>query len=145
MSESEKQERSEKTSEYINELLKRKEMTVSKMIRDQLDELIRSLRDLRDTQALFDSGEKELIRLQERYMPYFFDILDQYIAMEVSANYDALQRNRKQLQNTISSMNDAVRYVIRLLPMDEIDEANAKAKAEQMRHLLEEQHRNMVK
>ena len=97
-------------------------------IRVLLEEMKRNLADLRDTQYLFDSGEKELIRLYERYMPYFMDILKQYASLVVSGNYDAIQKSRSQLEQTLIMMNETIRSVARILPQDEIDEANARAR-----------------
>ena len=101
--------------------------------------------DLRDVQYLFDSGEKELIRLYERYMPYLLDILHQYQALEESGNYEAIQKSRTQLEKTLETMNDTIRTVSKILPQDEIDEANARARAEELRRLLEEQRSSVLK
>ena len=114
-------------------------------IRVLLEEMKRNLADLRDTQYLFDSGEKELIRLYERYMPYFMDILKQYASLEVSGNYDAIQKSRSQLEQTLIMMNETIRSVVRILPQDEIDEANARARAEELQRMLEEQRRSVLK
>ena len=104
-----------------------------------------ALRDLRDTQYLFDSGEKELIRLYDRYLPYFLTILDNYISLQESGNYEAISSNTERLITTVSEMVSAIRAVIRILPQDEIDEANARAKAEELRAMLEEQRNNVLK
>lgn len=114
-------------------------------IRVLLEEMKRNLADLRDTQYLFDSGEKELIRLYDRYMPYFMDILKQYASLEVSGNYDAIQKSRSQLEQTLIMMNETIRSVARILPQDEIDEANARARAEELQRMLEEQRRSVLK
>ena len=117
----------------------------SEKIRSLLAETRRNLEDLRDVQYLFDSGEKELIRLYERYMPYLLDILHQYQALEESGNYEAIQKSRIQLEKTLETMNDTIRTVSKILPQDEIDEANARARAEELRRLLEEQRGSVLK
>jgi hypothetical protein len=42
-------------------------------------------------------------------------------------------------------MSSMIRYLTKTIPQDEIDEANAKAKAEELRARLEEQRNNMIK
>ena len=117
----------------------------SEKIRSLLAETRRNLENLRDVQYLFDSGEKELIRLYERYMPYLLDILHQYQALEESGNYEAIQKSRTQLEKTLETMHDTIRTVSKILPQDEIDEANARARAEELRRLLEEQRSSVLK
>ena len=114
-------------------------------IRSLLSETRRAVEELRDAQYLFDSGEKELIRLYERYLPYLLDILKQYQALEVSGNYEAILKSRTQLEKTLAQMNDTIKTVTKILPQDEIDEANARAKAEELRRLLEEQRNSVIK
>ena len=104
-----------------------------------------ALRDLRDTQYLFDSGEKELVRLYERYLPYYLDILNQFVSLQNSANFEAIRSNEKQLQETMKRMTVLIRSIIKILPQDEIDAANAAAKAEEELRKLEEQRNNVVK
>jgi len=117
----------------------------SESIRSLLSETRRAVEELRDAQYLFDSGEKELIRLYERYLPYLLDILKQYQALEVSGNYEAILKSRNQLEKTLAQMNDTIKTVTKILPQDEIDEANARAKAEELRRLLEEQRNSVIK
>ena len=109
------------------------------------DDVYHALRDLRDTQYLFDSGEKDLVRFYERYLPYYLDILRQFVSIQDSANYEAIQMNEAQLLKTMRQMTAMIRSLTKTLPQDEIDEANAKAKAEELRAGLEEQRNNMLK
>ena len=74
-----KEERIEHAGMLIREIDQIGSSIRHESIRTRLEEMKRNLADLRDTQYLFDSGEKELIRLYERYMPYFMDILKQYV------------------------------------------------------------------
>jgi len=145
MSEQEKNERMVRMSRFIAELSDKRDTVSSGLIRKSLDHLIRQMQDLRDTMLLFDSGEKELIRLQERYLPYLFEILEQYVRLEESANYEAIVRNESQLADTLKKMSETVRSVREILPLDEIEEANARAKAEQLKELLVTQCRSMLK
>ena len=145
MSEQEKNERMVRMSRFIAELSDKRDTVSSGLIRKSLDHLIRQMQDLRDMMLLFDSGEKELIRLQERYLPYLFEILEQYVRLEESANYEAIVRNESQLADTLKKMSETVRSVREILPLDEIEEANARAKAEQLKELLVTQCRSMLK
>ena len=129
----------------LKELEDMKASIRSESIRSLLSETRRAVEELRDAQYLFDSGEKELIRLYERYLPYLLDILKQYQALEVSGNYEAILKSRSQLEKTLAQMNDTIKTVTKILPQDEIDEANARAKAEELRRLLEEQRNSVIK
>ena len=129
----------------LKELEDMKASIRSESIRSLLSETRRAVEELRDAQYLFDSGEKELIRLYERYLPYLLDILKQYQALEVSGNYEAILKSRNQLEKTLAQMNDTIKTVTKILPQDEIDEANARAKAEELRRLLEEQRNSVIK
>ena len=129
----------------LKELEDMKASIRSESIRSLLSETRRAVEELRDAQYLFDSGEKELIRLYERYLPYLLDILKQYQALEVSGNYEAILKSRTQLEKTLVQMNDTIKTVTKILPQDEIDEANARAKAEELRRRLEEQRNSVIK
>lgn len=127
------------TMEGYNSQLRKKELS------EAADDVFHALRDLCDTQYLFDSGEKELVRFYERYLPYYLDILRQYVSLQDSANFEAIQANEAQLIKTMRQMSSMIRYLTKAIPQDEIDEANAKAKAEELRARLEEQRNNMLK
>ena len=127
------------TMEGYNSQLRNKELS------EAADDVFLALCDLRDTQYLFDSGEKELVRFYERYLPYYLDILRQYVSLQDSANFEAIQANEAQLIKTMRQMSSMIRYLTKAIPQDEIDEANAKAKAEELRARLEEQRNNMLK
>ena len=127
------------TMEGYNSQLRNKELA------EAAGDVHHALRDLRDTQYLFDSGEKELVRFYERYLPYYLDILRQYVSLQDSANFDAIQTNEAQLIKTMRQMSSMIRYLTKTIPQDEIDEANARAKAEELRAGLEEQRNNMLK
>ena len=140
-----KEDRILHAGKLLKELEDMKVSIRSESIRSLLSETRRAVEELRDAQYLFDSGEKELIRLYERYLPYLLDILKQYQALEVSGNYEAILKSRNQLEKTLAQMNDTIKTVTKILPQDEIDEANARAKAEELRRLLEEQRNSVIK
>ncbi|MBR3203371.1 MAG: hypothetical protein IKF60_07285 [Solobacterium sp.] len=140
-----KEDRILHAGKLLKELEDMKASIRSESIRSLLSETRRAVEELRDAQYLFDSGEKELIRLYERYLPYLLDILKQYQALEVSGNYEAILKSRSQLEKTLAQMNDTIKTVTKILPQDEIDEANARAKAEELRRLLEEQRNSVIK
>lgn len=140
-----KEDRILHAGKLLKELEDMKASIRSESIRSLLSETRRAIEELRDAQYLFDSGEKELIRLYERYLPYLLDILKQYQALEVSGNYEAILKSRSQLEKTLAQMNDTIKTVTKILPQDEIDEANARAKAEELRRLLEEQRNSVIK
>ena len=140
-----KEDRILHAGKLLKELEDMKASIRSESIRSLLSETRRAVEELRDAQYLFDSGEKELIRLYERYLPYLLDILKQYQALEVSGNYEAILKSRSQLEKTLAQMNETIKTVTKILPQDEIDEANARAKAEELRRLLEEQRNSVIK
>ena len=140
-----KEDRILHAGKLLKELEDMKASIRSESIRSLLSETRRAVEELRDAQYLFDSGEKELIRLYERYLPYLLDILKQYQALEVSGNYEAILKSRSQLEKTLAQMNDTIKTVTKILPQDEIDEANARGKAEELRRLFEEQRNSVIK
>ena len=139
-----KETRIASANEYIRRLNEAALRIRYEPVRSLLKETASAIGNLRDAQYLFDSGEKELLRLYERYLPYLMEIVSEYTRLEESGNYDALMKNREKLMKTIRAMNDTVRSITKLLPQDEIDEANARQKAEELRRQLEEQHRSML-
>ena len=140
-----KEERIESAGKAMREIADFRSQVRNRELAAAADDVYLALRDLRDTQYLFDSGEKDLLRLYERYLPYFLDILRQFISLQDSANYSAIRQNEQQLLKTMNQITSMIRNVAKLLPEDEINEANAKAKAEELQRRLEEQRNNMIK
>ncbi len=138
MSELDKQDRIEQARKYLKELTDSRENIRDDEIRDKVAELIRSLRNLRDSQYLFDSGERQLVQLYARYLPYLIQILDEYIRIENSGNYEAVRKARSQLSKTLTLLNSTIREIEHILPQDEMDNANAQAKADQIKKILDE-------
>jgi hypothetical protein len=106
-------------------------------LRDQLARLVRDLRELRDTEYYFESGERDLDRLYNRYLPYLKVIFNEYAAMQESNDYEKIQRLAVRLRPMLENVDTAVREITKILPQDEIDEAEARAKAEKIKAELD--------
>lgn len=107
-------------------------------IRNRLSLLLRDLRNLRDTEYYFESGERELDRLYERYLPYLRTILHEYLIMQESNDYEKIQMLVIRLRRMLENVDEAVKEINTVLPQDEIDEAQAEAYAARMKKLLDE-------
>lgn len=107
-------------------------------IHEELEETIRSLRDLRDTEYYFESGEKELDQLYDRYLPYLNEILEKYLNLETSWNAAELKKVRFKLIRMMRKMRETMKEIQRILPEDEISEASAMAKAKKKKEELEQ-------
>lgn len=136
VSEDLKQERIDAANTFIQKFSSYGEKIRNSEIRSLLEQTSRNIRDLRDVQYLFDSGEKQLVTLYTRYLPYLATILEEYVLIENSGNYDASVKGAHKLSDTLTLLNRTIREITRLLPEDEIDEANAQAKAEKIKEML---------
>ncbi len=105
-------------------------------IRQKMEDMIRSLRDLRDLQYWFDSGEKELDRFYDRYLPFLNMIIENYLKLETSWNFNELKKVKEKLLRTLDQVIDVTKQVMTILPMDEISDANADIKAKQAKEEL---------
>ncbi|MCH4013175.1 MAG: hypothetical protein LKE64_02405 [Solobacterium sp.] len=103
-----------------------------------LEKLIRDLRNLRDTEYYFESGEKQLKSLYERYLPYLKVILNEYRSMQETNDYEKIQTLSVRLRRMLENVDEAVKEINAILPQDEIDNASAEAKAEKMKKMLDE-------
>ena len=130
-------------AEYIIYLEETKEKIYDKNLQEQLAELIRQLRDLRDLQYWFDSGERELDRLYDRYMPYLNTILENYMKLETSWNNKELEKVKKQLTKILPEFTETMRGITQLLPEDEMADARAEAKAKAAKEKLDRQYRSL--
>lgn len=106
-------------------------------VRRSLTALIRSLQELRDTEYIFESGEKELIKVYDRYLPYLKSIVSDYMKMQEAGNYEAINKVSDQMIHAFEVFGDAMDQVRRILPQDEIDQANAEAAARKMKEALD--------
>ncbi len=133
----EKEERLNQAAEQIRLLEQYAAKIRNENVQTSLRSLISVLGSLKETQYLFDSGEKELKNLYSRYLPYLDQILDQYLEITESGNYEAVLKSERELQRTLSSLTDAVRRINLILPQDEAADAAASIAAEKMKHALE--------
>ncbi len=124
---------------YISYLEDAKEKIYDKNIQEEVSLLIRQLRDLRDLQYWFDSGERELDRLYDRYMPYLNTILENYLKLEGSWNFTELEKVRTQLAKILPEFRDTMRVIMEILPEDEMADARAEAKAKEAKEKLDQQ------
>lgn len=123
---------------YISYFEEAKDRIHDAEIENGINELLRKLRDLRDLQYWFDSGEKELDRFYERYLPYLNTIVENYIKLEGSWNFDELPRIRGKLAEALRQFADMITTIMKILPEDEISEASAEAKAKKAKQELDE-------
>ena len=107
-------------------------------LRDLLEKLIRDLKNLRDTEYYFESGEKQLISLYERYLPYLKVILNEYRSMQETNDYEKIQTLSVRLRRMLENVDEAVKEINAILPQDEIDNARAEAKARKIKQMLDE-------
>lgn len=103
-----------------------------------LEKLIRDLRNLRDTEYYFESGEKQLKSLYERYLPYLKVILNEYRSMQETNDYEKIQTLSVRLRRMLENVDEAVKEINAILPQDEIDNARAEAKARKIKQMLDE-------
>ena len=130
-------------AEYIIYLEETKEKIYDKNLQELLAVLIRQLRDLRDLQYWFDSGERELDRLYDRYMPYLNTILENYMKLETSWNNKELEKVKKQLTKILPEFTETMRVITQLLPEDEMADARAEVKAREAKEQLDRQYRSL--
>lgn len=133
----------DKASDAVVYLNNATEKIYSISIREKLEILKRKIQDLRDLQYWFDSGEKELDRLYNRYIPYLKTIIENYIKLETSWNHDELEHTRSKLLHTLDEFSDTIRVISEILPQDEIDNANAEAKAKKAKEELDMRFRKL--
>lgn len=107
-------------------------------LRDLLEKLIRDLKNLRDTEYYFESGEKQLISLYERYLPYLKVILNEYRSMQETNDYEKIQTLSVRLRRMLENVDEAVKEINEKLPQDEIENARAEAQARKIKQMLDE-------
>lgn len=129
--------------EYISHLEETREKVYDADVKEQLAVLIRQFRDLRDLQYWFDSGERELDRLYERYLPYLNTILDSYLKLEASWNFTELPKVKEKLMKILPEFADTMRIIMEILPEDEMADARAEVKAKEAREKLDRQYRSL--
>lgn len=100
-------------------------------VKAKLDEVLRAMKNLKDTQYLFDSGEKELDKLYDTYIPYFLLVIGNYQDLEATGHDPREVREvGDKLIKALDTLIDSLEKINYILPQDEISEASAQAKAE---------------
>lgn len=107
-------------------------------LRDLLEKLIRDLKNLREMEYYFESGEKQLISLYERYLPYLKVILNEYRSMQETNDYEKIQTLSVRLRRMLENVDEAVKEINEKLPQDEINNARAEAQARKIKQMLDE-------
>ncbi len=131
MNEELKEAHLQKSRDAIIQIYETQEKIRSREVRDKLDEVLRALKNLKDTQYLFDSGEKELDKLYDTYIPYFMLVIGNYQDLEAVGHDPAeVEDVRNKLLKALDTLIDAVNEINNILPQDEISDASAQAKAE---------------
>ena len=136
-----KEARMDKAASFIAEFEKCRLELRDEALQEALAMTIARLRELRDVQYLFDSGEKELVRLYDMYLPALLKIVQEAVRMETAGNYRAIVDMRTRLKKTLATFRETLKHITDILPQDEIDQANAEAKARKAKEELEKNSR----
>lgn len=136
-----KEARMDKAASFIAEFEKCRLELRDEALQESLGMTIARLRELRDVQYLFDSGEKELVRLYDMYLPALLKIVQEAVRMETAGNYRAIVDMRTRLKKTLATFRETLKHITDILPQDEIDQANAEAKARKAKEELEKNSR----
>ena len=135
--EEKKQLHMKQAGEYISYIESAKDQIYDGVIKNQLALFVRRFRDLRDLQYWFDSGERELEKLYDRYLPFLNMILENYIKLETSWNFSELEKVKDKLIKTLNEFMDTLQIIMDILPQDEISDATAEAKAKEKKAELD--------
>lgn len=137
--EEKKEEHLEKARKTLIELYRQMERIRSAAVIGKLEQLIFRLKDLRDVQYIFDSGEYELDRLYDRYLPYLLLVIGNYAEIEETGHDpEEVDRVRAKLIKAIDTLNDAILNIRDILPQDEISSAKAEAAAKKKKEELDQ-------
>ncbi|MBQ9825098.1 MAG: hypothetical protein IJM63_11410 [Solobacterium sp.] len=133
-----KQKHLDQAADILKQLYKHMDNIRSAAVIRKIEQLIDRIKDLRDTQYLFDSGEYELDRLYERYLPYMLAVIGNYADIEETGHDpEEVERVRKKLIKGIDTMIDAILNIRDILPQDEISSARAEAEAKKRKEELD--------
>ena len=137
--EEKKAEHLEKAAKTLTSLYRHMDKIRSARVIRKLEQLIDRIKDLRDTQYLFDSGEYELDRLYDRYLPYLDLVIGNYAEIEETGHDPAeVERVREKLIKAIDTLIDAILTIRDILPQDEISSAKAEAAARKKKEELDQ-------
>lgn len=132
-----KEEHMAEASRYITKFQEYADQLANGDIRESLLVTVRELRELRDMQYWFDSGEKELVKLYDRYLPYLDEILSKYLHLQTFIQFAEVKKLRSRLASSLQTMNDTIRNIRLILPQDEIDDASYTARAKKAKEQLD--------
>lgn len=136
--EAKREEHQEKARQTLKELYRHMDNIRSAAVIRKLEQLIDRIKDLRDTQYLFDSGEYELDRLYDRYLPYLLLVIGNYAEIEETGHDpEEVERVRNKLLKALDTMIDAILNIRDILPQDEISSAKAEAEARKRKEELD--------
>ena len=136
--EDKKQKHLDQAADILKHLYKHMDNIRSAAVIRKIEQLIDRIKDLRDTQYLFDSGEYELDRLYERYLPYMLVVIGNYADIEETGHDpEEVERVRNKLIKGIDTMIDAILNIRDILPQDEISSAKAEAEAKKRKEELD--------
>ena len=137
--EDKKEDHLEKARKTLIGLYKQMENIRSASVIRKIEQLIDRIKDLRDVQYIFDSGEYELDRLYDRYLPYVMLVIGNYADIEETGHDpEEVERVRAKLIKVIDTLNDAILTIRDILPQDEISNAKAEAAAKKKKEELDQ-------
>ena len=137
MSENKKELHMKQAGEYIGYLVETKDKIYDAAVKGKLEDVIRKFQDLRDTQYWFDSGERELDKFYDRYVPFLNMIMENYLKLETSWNFNELNKVKEKLLKTFDEFIDTMNIIQNILPEDEISDAKAEVKAREAKAELD--------
>lgn len=143
----EKRERHlQKARQTLTQLYREMDSIRSAHVIAKLQQVIDRINDLRDTQYIFDSGEYELDRLYDRYLPYFMEIIHKYALIEETGHDpEEVERVRAKLIKALDTLIDSILTIRDILPQDEISNAKAEAAAKKKKEELDAQFSSVVR
>ena len=103
------------------------------------EHLDKAAKTLRDVQYLFDSGEYELDRLYDRYLPYLLLVIGNYAEIEETGHDPSeVQKVREKLLKALDTLIDVILNIRDILPQDEISKARAESGAKKKKEELDQ-------
>ena len=136
--EGKKEEHLQKARESLIRLYRLKEPIRNQAVLEKLDRLIDRIKDLKDVQYIFDSGEYELDKLYDRYLPYLMAVIENYGELEETGHDpDEVERVRNKLLKALDTMMDTIVQIRDILPLDEISDAQAEHWAKKKKEELD--------
>ena len=134
-----RQEHLDKAAKTLTEIYRHMESIRSAAVLNKLEMLVNRIKDLRDVQYLFDSGEYELDRLYDRYLPYLLLVIGNYAEIEETGHDPSeVQKVREKLLKALDTLIDVILNIRDILPQDEISKAKAESAAKKKKEELDQ-------